>query len=240
MATAQNLIDQAFRLLGVFAAGQTPDTTARDDALIWLNRILETWRIDRYLVFVVERKTFTLTASQASHTIGSGGNLNVTRPIKIANAGLIVAAGTNELLLHIATLEEWQRIEDKAKTAAQPSDLYYEADNTTARGKIFLWPIQDNAATLVLYLWQQLDSALVLATTLAYPPGYELALLYDLAWALIPEWGVSSAEMKAAIRDGRIEYKAAIQSVNIPLQRMRVDDALVGPGTFDLLSGGWR
>lgn len=233
MATAQQLIDKTLRLLGIVATGETPATAERDDALIILNEMIETWNTERLTIFVVERNaSLTLTANQASHTIGSGGQLAVTRPLKIENAGYKAAGSDIEDPLKILTLEEWQLISDKTQTG-KPSCLYYEPDYATARGDVFLWPIQNEAGTLVLYLWQQLSSALTLATTLAYPPGYERALRYNLALELAPEYGMPVPPL---IYEHAKESKAKIQALNSPEIHRRCDDALLRPGYIDLLS----
>lgn len=224
----QTLIDRTLLDMGVVATGETPGTTERSDALVRLNDMIALWRLQRLMQFVVERKAaFTLTANQASHTIAaSGANLAATRPIRIHGAGYKAVGSSNEDPLGILTLEQWQLVRDKTLTG-KPSALYYEADNTSSAGKIFLTPIQDEAGTLVLYLEQQLSSALALADDLTLPPGYEAAIRKNLFLELAPGYGKPVTQLDITAARDALGF---IKSANMPRMERRCDPALVGGG----------
>ena len=59
MATYQNLVDSSLRLIGVLASGETPSGEEGEDARLALNDMLETWRLDRQLVYSMDRQVFT-------------------------------------------------------------------------------------------------------------------------------------------------------------------------------------
>lgn len=211
MATAQTLIDEALRELGVIASGAAGNATESAEALIKLNRMIETWNTNGAIVFQKKRTTHTLTPSLSPHTIGSGGTFNTDRPVFIYGAGLIVSGGSEEVPLEvIRTIEDYQLIPNKTQTGS-PTRLWYDAAYATARGNLYLHPVPSAADTLVLYRPAPLESLAALTTTVAFPPGYEECLLYNLAQRLAPSYGATPS--KSIVTMARKCY-AWLESVN--------------------------
>src|SRR5574337_1078774 len=83
---ASDLIKASIRLIGAYAPGETPPAEDLNDGLSALNIMLDSWFVDRTLVYAVTKENFPLVVGQSSYTIGTGGNFNTTRPFKIEGA----------------------------------------------------------------------------------------------------------------------------------------------------------
>lgn len=230
--TAADLIEGAFRVLGVLAAEETPSASEQEDGLEVLNELLDSWANDRLALFATLRSSYTLTPSLNPHTIGSGGTFNATRPVKIDRASIVYAGSTNsEIPLEMLSDDEWQIRQGKASTGV-PSGLWIESAYPLM--KLWLNPIPQNADTLVLYTWQQLTSFASASDTLSVPVGYARALRYNLAKDLAPEYGVQLSDVAAEIA---AESLAKLKRTNTKPLYLRSDAATLRHGGFNLISG---
>lgn len=235
MATTSDLIKGSLRLLGVIGQGESPSAAEQTDGLNALNEMLSSWSNERLLAYSRVREEFTLTSGQGSRTIGTTGNFVTSRPQEIEQATIEdqSASPTAEYPLQILSLAEWAGIIQKDSTADVPTKLYYEPTNPN--GTLYLWPVPSAANKIVLYSRKPL-SALAITDTLAFPPGWEEALRYNLAVKLAPEYGVAPA---LEVKEIALTSRAAIEGTNNQqLNLMRVDAALLRGGSgFNIILG---
>lgn len=232
MATVADLIAGAFRVLGVLAADEIPSASEQSNAFDSLNRMMDSWANERLTLFATSRDTYALTPGLNPHTIGTGGTFNVTRPIRIDRASLVLANSSNaELPLNILDDEGWQLAQGKT-TQGTPVYLWPE----TKYPLINLWlnPVPLNADTLVLYTWQQLGRFAAATSTVAFPPGYEEAILFNLAKRLAPEYG---ATLSPEAAETAVESLASVKRLNTKPAYLRSDPALLHHQPFNVISG---
>jgi len=208
MATAQSLIDRAMRLVGALESGESPTADETTDVLYALNTMLESWRLERLMVYAAVDTTKALVSGDASYTIGTGENIDVERPIKIENA--YVTDSDTDIPITIITKRSWDAISDKTVESTYPQYLYYE--ESYPNGVIHLWPVPTSTNVLTLSLWTVLGAIASAATTVSLPPGYERALAYNLAVEIAPEFQVQVSDVVASIA---LNSKAAIKRANV-------------------------
>lgn len=208
MATAQTLIDRALRLCGALASGESPSAQETADSLIALNSMVDSWQTDRLAIYAVQDVTKTLTVSDGSYTIGSSGDINTTRPVKIVSA--YITENGSDYPLEIIDQRAYDGLTAKTVTSSLPEYLYYAPAYPI--GTIKLWPVPSAANVLTLQVWTPVQSFATAGTSVSLPPGYERALTTNLAIELAPEFGkaISQEVAKAAQ-----ESKAAIKRMNI-------------------------
>lgn len=230
--TVAELIRGALRTLGVLASSETPTAAEQADALTSLNDMLDSWAGERLALYATLRSTHTLTVGLSPHTIGTSGTFNVTRPVRIDRASIILAsATTSERPLDILSDGEWQLTADKV-TRGTPSALWVETAHPLE--KLWLNPVPNAADTLVLYTWQQLGRFASASVTVDLPPGYQRAIRYNLAAELAGEYGVSLSGDNASIA---AESKATLKRLNSKPGYLRCDAAALGGGGFNLTGG---
>jgi hypothetical protein len=235
--TARDLIGRSLRLLGVLASGESLPADQASDGLDVLNDLLDAWRAERLTLFAQARTVTALSVGVASYTIGSGGTINVNRPLWIDGATIVV--GDEEIPIRVYTRDEWRRIAQKT-LAGQPEGIFYNP--TFPLGTVEVYPVPAEAVSLVIYgPAEALTSVASLDTAISMPPGWSKALRYALAVDLAPEYPAVSSDAAQLILSQAVELKATIKRPNEVLEDMDIDPALRRRGAwFDINTGDFR
>lgn len=233
--TVADIVSDAMKMLGVLAAGETPSSEEQADAFRVLNRMMDSWANERLALFATSRDAYTLTPGHNPHTLGNSGSpdFNATRPLRIDRASIVLAiSGNSELPLNgPLSDEEWQITHGKVSTGI-PSRLWVETEYPLL--KLWLNPVPANADTLVLYTWQQLGRFAATSTTFDFPPGYEEAIVSNLALRIAPLFGVTISQEAALIANDSL---ATLKRVNIKPINIGTDPALIRRGPFNVIAG---
>lgn len=174
---AQDLIDKALQRINVIAPGQTPATEERNDALIALNNLIQSWNTEQTTLFAVTLQTVTLTGA-ASYPLA-------TRPRRIKSAAVLTTAGAGQAPALVDAVG-WSSILDKSRTGLFAEALYCDYAYPTAT--ISLTP-RPGSGTLEIYSYTPLSTYASLSTNQTLPDGYDRALIGALAVELAPEYG---------------------------------------------------
>lgn len=234
MATASDMINRSLRLIGAIGQSETPTAQESADSLYALNSMMDADGISRMMIPQMLEENFPLVASQASYTIGSGGNFNTTRPVRIESAFIRSTSGS-DFPLQIIDNESYDSISLKTTTSDYPGYFYYE--NSFPLGKIYLWGAPSTAYTLYINSWKQLQNFTSLTTALSMPPGYQKYIEYNLAVEIAPEFGMTVPDL---VLRGAVDSKAEVKRFNAPDSIMRHDPALIGNVGYDIHSGIFR
>ena len=177
----QTLIDAAYRKNSI----NTPDNTQRTAALLLLNSMLSSWDAESLSIPYNVREALSLTSGSGIYTIGSGGDLDTARPIKIINA-FIRDANSVDYEIDIGMNRwEYDAISDKTATG-RPARLYY--DPQYPLGILYFDSVTANTETLYLTSEKHVTSfATVDDTITTLPTYYEEAIVYNLAVRIATE-----------------------------------------------------
>lgn len=232
--TALRLITNALRTLGVIASGETIDADQAQDGLESLNELLEQWRLDALMVYQIVRSVQSTTAGQATYTIGTGGQWNIPRPVRIEAAAFRRASDGLEHPMRVILEQDYREIALRNTQSTWP--YWIHIDGGYPLRTATLYPVPSVGEQVVLYVWGVLSSVASTNTSIDLPPGYQGALRYNLAVWLAPEYGVAIPPEIATLA---ISTKAAIQTMNWRPEQMGVDPALVcGGGSYTILDDG--
>jgi len=232
VGTIRDLITGSLRLIEEVGAGEACSAESAQDGLTALNAMLGTWSIQGNLVYTETTEAFSLTASDPTKTIGPTGDFVTTRPTRIT--AIVVNYGTNnEYKLRIVDASEYALINDKA-LSGDPEMVYVDG-NFPNMGMTF-WPVPNRTQAVTIYSQKPLGEYSSINDTLTAPPGYERAFRYNLAVEIAPEYGKSAS---ADVKSIAVSSKAAVRAQNglNDMARMRVDDALLTPRQFNILTG---
>lgn len=189
MATARDLIESSLREIGVLAEGETASAAQASDGLTRLNRLIDRLSADKLSLIPPQRTTWTLVASQASYTLGSGGNINLAKPVFVEAVGFIDTTTTpaTEYPLTKLTDQAFIAISQKALTSTYPSAWYYR--HSYPLGTLTLHPVPTGANLQgVLYAPVAVPQLTSLSTDVTVPPAYEEMLMTNLAVLLCPAY----------------------------------------------------
>lgn len=207
---ARALITRALRTLGVLATGEAAPADVANDALESLNEMLDTWSLESLAVYDETLTTHVLTASKASYTIGSGGDIAISWPIQIDMAQLRVTTATPniDLPLRVLSDQEYAVIPLKTEESTYPTSVWLDRNYPLA--VLHLWPVPNQVNTLVLWTKGIVQTFAALSTLVSVPRGYERALRFNLAVELAPEYGKAvSAELRELARESKAWVKRA-------------------------------
>lgn len=187
--TVTTIVNAACRQLGF-----TPDAAEAADAMEALNLLLKEWATSPLGIYRVTRESFTMTAAKAEYTIGTGGELNTVRPIKLLSAFIRVSDSDSPILgYHVS---EYAAIGNKASTG-MPTVVY--AEPAYPLGILIFHPVPDTAYALHLYSHKPMAEYTSLSSDLALPPEYEAAIKFNLAVEIAAEFG-RALQPQTAIR----------------------------------------
>jgi hypothetical protein len=161
------------------------------------------------------------------------------RPLRI-NSGFVRVSAL-DFPVEPINLEQYETIGIKTLTGPWPKYFYYMP--TQPLGVITFWPVP-SSGEMHLFAETILQKFTTLSDDVVLPQGYNLALRFNLAELLIPEYprpGFDFADVHAQASTTR----AWIKRTNMqPQQLMRFDDALIpnrrGADAAWIFSGGFQ
>ena len=231
MSTVRDLLGDALRLINVLADGENPSASDLSTGLRSLNRMMSRWSTQNLLIYAKVREEFSLVAGQASYTMGTGGDFNSTRPMRVEHAAVMV--DSVETPIEIVTLGEWALITTKTTQSSIPTKLYFEGTYPLETAKY--WPVPSENRTAVLYSWKPISEFASANTSVSLPPGHEDAIVYNLALRLAPEYGKEPSAL--VITEAR-DSLADIKRMNIKPMDLKCDPAMLsGRGRINIFTG---
>lgn len=189
MTTANTIIYDALKELNVLAEGDTPTASMANDALRALNRLVQKFSNDQAFAWYPNQINEPLTGTidpvtgHQSFTIGPTGDVVTQRPIKIESA--VVDRQGITYPVQVIDFLKWDSIVYKAVTGANTVSVWYEAQEPN--GIVHCWPVA-SGCTLRLRVINVVASFPDLVTDVTLPPGYEEALMKNLAVHIAPQY----------------------------------------------------
>jgi len=207
MSTVQEIIEDALRKANIVDPDDTIQANTLTKGLRVFGTMVEAFSIDEFLIYFHDEVNKTLTAGDGDLTIGTGGDFDTARPIKITNAWI-----PNVGQLDPIGKNRYARIPNKTAPGT-PSMFWYNPEFPL--GLLYLYPVQTSALSLYLNVVVPLTAYTTLGTTVAFPPGYNKMIIYNLAVELGLEWGRELTPEVSAIAGAT---KRAIQTLNAAQQ----------------------
>lgn len=189
MTTANDLIVGAYQMLSVYDPGEP--MTAADAALglSVLNDMLDSWSNESLTCFTILEQSATLIPGQQRYTIGPGGNFNMTRPLRLITgpgAAYIMDPNGNKYGIEVVSRAKFNTYGNTSSivTSNFPDTLFYDPQFPLGVMYFDPWPSQPYTAFWDSYL--QLTDFSSLSQAVSLPPGYVMAIKYNLACFLHP------------------------------------------------------
>lgn len=221
--TAQDIVTDALEMLGIYAPGETPNSADSQRGLICLNDMLDSWSNESLSCFTILEQSLVLTPGVSQYTIGPGGAVNGTRPLRLINgpgAAYIQDDQGNNYGMAVVPRDQWNLIGTRVVNSDVPDTLFY--DPQFPLGVLNFFPIPNIGWTAFWDSYQQLSQVSTLQTAVDLPPGYSLAIKSNLAVALKPYF-------QNAALDPEVAMKAAKSLGNIKRTNMRENVAVYDP-----------
>lgn len=175
MTTVSTVLNLALKDAQVIGEGDTASAETTADALETLSEMLALWQIERMYVYAQKDDSFVPTGAQ-SYTVGSGGVVDITRPVKI-DAAYWNYNGSDIPIEILTSFEDYEYIITKT-FVSNPNVMFYLPSYPL--GTLYLYP-QPNNGTVHLVTRVQLPIPATTTDTLTLPPEYVLPIRASLA-----------------------------------------------------------
>ncbi len=200
------------------------------DGLSALNALLSSWSNDSLMTYARVWESFSLVAGTSLYTIGGGETFNTVRPIAILDGCYTRLSPSFDEPITVTTDALYNNILDKT-TRGRPQVLSY--DNGYLQGKIRLWPTPDQTYTLFLLSEKPL-ATVTLAGDISFPPGWERALIFNLAIELCADY---AQQITPALQEVATSSKASIARAVLKNRSLQSYPAVGGNRN---IYTGWR
>jgi hypothetical protein len=184
--TAGELIKSSLRLIGAIGTSEVPTADEYTDGLNALNDLLETWSTQNLAVYGSADVTFNTVAGTATYTIGPTGAWVTDRPVRINDSPICTFGGVG-FPIDLVGQADYDLI--PLKTQQQPIVEQMLYVNDSPNGIITLWPVPSGIVPITMNIDRVLTQVASSATVMSFPPGYLLALRYNLGILLAPDYG---------------------------------------------------
>jgi hypothetical protein len=201
MPNAGELIHSSMRLIGAIAAGETLETDELNDALVTLNQLAASWNTEGASLVARKRLLVNVAGTNGPYTLPE-------RPVRIESAS--VASGGIDSDLEIVDSAGWEATPEKMAQSVYVRKLYCDYGYPAAA--VYIAPIPRLGGQLEMWIYVTIPSFASLDAVIDLPPGYEIALRYNLAVALLPEYPRS--EVDPSLLQQAQNYKASIVQLN--------------------------
>lgn len=201
MTTADTLVSSALREITSLAPGEAIPGAESEFALSVLNSMLAGWGAAGLMTPARTLENFSISAGVSSRTIGSGAQLNTTRPDFIHDAYLRDSGGNDFPVETDMTAAEYNAMPLKS-ASGRPWRLFYDPQYPS--GVIYFNRQTDAAYTLYLDTTKPFAQFSSLSATVQLPGEYEDGITYLLIERLAPKYGFPiSADTRTLIERAR-------------------------------------
>lgn len=223
MATANDQINAALRLLGVLAEGETPSAAVSQDALAAFNQLVDSWNTERLSVFSTQDQTFIWPVGEITRTLGPTGNFVGERPIRMDDATYYRDPSTNVSFgIKFINQQQYDGIAVKTVTSTYPQVIFI--NETYPDVTMTIYPKPTRPLEWHFISVDPITQPVSLSTDILLPPGYLRAFKYNLACEIAPEFGV---EPSPTVQRIAMTSKRNLKRINNPDDIMSLPYSLV-------------
>lgn len=217
MTTANDIIVDAAESMGVYSPGETMSAADSSRMLSILNDMLDSWSNESLTTFAKLEQSLVFNPGQYQYTIGPGGYVNATRPLRILDGYgtcYILDTNGNRYPVEVMQQDQWNLIGNITQVNSNiPSRLFY--DPQFPLGIINVFPVPNIGWTLFFDSWLQLVEFSGLTTAVSLPPGYVRALKRNLALEAWPYFYEVDKNPPAALVKSAMTALGNIKRTNI-------------------------
>ena len=178
----QRIVAQAYENAGLIEDGDEPNSEQFAKGMNRLNDIIGVETTHGLKLWPNQDTTVSLTANKATYTLGPGGNVNIARPMRVANneAYYLDTSGNQRPLLPLSR-DDYTRLSQRTQQGAINS-FFYDPQQTLAI--VAFWNTPDSqAATGTAHLILQIPISYVssLLDQINFPQEWYMFLHWALA-----------------------------------------------------------
>lgn len=218
--TVRDIITLALKTANVLGVGQAASPEDMTDSFRLLNMLMAQLQRRRYMIY--QLVTLSKQATGAiSYTVGPGADFDVARPAKLESAffrqNVQTPLPVDYPLEILRSTEDYNRISIKNLNAF-PRFAFY--DMAFPIGNLYVWPLPNSLYEIHITVMQQLQQFVTVNDTIAMPPEYGAALMWNLTLELYPFYGLPVSDVVKGKAEASLriieEANTAIPQIQLP------------------------
>lgn len=222
--TALEIIEDALGLTNAVGVDQTLTADETSDCLRAFNDLLEIFSTRNLAVYGQANQSLNTVIGQAVYTVGTGGNWNIVRPVRINDPAYSTINGATLPLVSI-TQEEYNLLAVHGQTQDYP--IYYLYVNEFPLGLLTLWPTPSAVTPVTFSIDRILTAIASPGAAVSFPPGYAMVFKYKLGIMLAPMFGKKITQYPDVIQIANDSF-ADICRANKKRRVQQFDPAFMG------------
>lgn len=228
--TGAKIAEGAMRKLSLISGAKVPNGSDTAFCLKALNTLLDALQLAPGFAVKLLETVYTVTNGQVSATLGPGMQIDIPRPVYIADCSYIRNSGIDHRL-GVLDARQWAGIEQKTLGGSWPQCIWF--DKGVPTGNLYFWP--QGGGELHLFTPEQYVSGFADATTLYdLPQGMERLLIYNLATEVAPDFEVVP---RKDVLDTAASTRRAFELANLTIPQLDIPGSYRGDAEADFLSG---
>lgn len=243
--TWSDLIRNALMRVNVLQSGEDLSAADAADGFIQLQMWVDYLATQRLTIPYILRTTFTITSTKGTlaspYTVGTGGDVSVTKPTSIEFVRFqdTNISPTLEYRMDPLTDDAWASIPQKNLTSALPRYYYYNPtyqNGVTNYGSLYFWPVPTQTLLQgVLYAPSQVPTPVNLTDSIVLPAGYQWFIQENLALIYAATFR-ENLPVDPAITKSAADSMKWIKSLNVRMSDMALDRAILPrqPGRYNI------
>jgi len=241
MPTAQQILTRAAKGIKHLGRGETLTAQDANDGLDAMNALIGSFAGEKLMAYANQTISHTMTANVSSYTIGSGGDIDTTRPDNILQAWIRDTTNNIDFPMTQLPQNEWNNIGYKGNTSQIPTNYFYDPQYPLGIVNLFPAPLQ--AYELRMNAMLQLTQFSTLTHSTSLPPVYERAYILNLQLEMMSYGFVNGLDERefANLVSNASDAKANLKRNNIKEELANYDSAIVSrsEATYNVYSDGF-
>lgn len=198
--TARDIVEGAYKLIGVKGRGMNLNATDANDGFIALNELLAVLSVERLAIPVLSKITgLTLSVGVDTYTVGTGLDLNTSEPIAIEQLVVTDSAGAKHILFQ-KKLADYLTYQNMA--SGLPEIFFY------VPGVLRIGPAPDQAYAVDMWCNKGLTALVDLSSNLGFGDAFHPYLKHALAIMLA---GPNGKTPKQSVGDAYNKFRLAVE-----------------------------
>ncbi len=178
----ERLIRQAYQSAGLVQEGDDPSSEQFANSMNRLNDMIGMWTTQGLKLWTNQDTTVPLVAGTATYTLGQGGDVNIARPMRVANnQAYYLDSSDNKRPLIVLSRDEYTRLSNTTQNGAINS-FFYDPQQTLAR--VSFWMTPDTQAATG-------EAHLILQIPITYVTGLLDQINFPQEWYMALSWGLA-------------------------------------------------
>ena len=231
MATFTDIYTDAFQKIHYYAPGEIIDDADAEMALRVGNDMLDSWSNESLSCYAILEQSVLLQPYVWQYTIGPGGMINGTRPLKLIGgpgSAYVLDTNGNKYGVEVLPQDRWNQVTSNSQVNANVI-IYCFYDPQYPLGIINVWPQPIIQWTFYFDSYLQLVDFSNITGPLSLPPGYKKAIQDCLA-AELWSYCFRNKPIDPWIVETALRSKGNIKRTNIRENIAGFDRALLGTG----------